>query len=140
VLAEVMFSRPFADFDPGPDELVAGSAVREFIVAKVRRSIDAGVLAGDEIDIAHVLVALAKGSRRQENAGWLGTSTASVDRRWSLAIGDAGRTRALKPSLEARLGVDRDRLTVRIDADPTRGHAVGVVPSLKVPALNKAWH
>src|SRR5215467_11960081 len=30
VLAEVMFSRPFADFDPGPDELAAGAAVREF--------------------------------------------------------------------------------------------------------------
>jgi hypothetical protein len=81
-----MFSRPFADFDPGPDELVAGSSVREFIVAKVRHGIDAGVLAGDATDIAHVLVALTQGLAAQENAGWLGTSTASVDRRWSLAI------------------------------------------------------
>jgi len=32
VLADVMFSRPFADFDPGPAELRAGAAVREFIV------------------------------------------------------------------------------------------------------------
>jgi len=38
VLAEVMFSRPFADFDPGPDELRAGSAVREFIEILLARN------------------------------------------------------------------------------------------------------
>jgi hypothetical protein len=86
VLAEVMFSAPFADFDPGPAELTAGSAVRELIVARARRCIDAGVLHGDETDIAHVLVALAQGLAAQEAAGWLGTSRASVDRRWSLAV------------------------------------------------------
>src|SRR5580704_583447 len=41
ILGAVMFSRPFADFDPGPAELEAGAAVREFIVARVRRGIDA---------------------------------------------------------------------------------------------------
>jgi AcrR family transcriptional regulator len=86
VLAEVMFSRPFADFDPGPDELRAGSAVREFIVGRVRRCTDAGILGGDDTDIAHVLVALAQGLAVQESAGWLGTSQASRDRRWDLAI------------------------------------------------------
>ena len=86
MLAEVMFSAPFADFDPGPAELTAGSAVRELIVARVRRCIDVGVLHGDETDIAHVLVALAQGLAAQEAAGWLGTSRASVDRRWSLAV------------------------------------------------------
>ena len=86
VLAEVMFSRPFADFDPGPDERAAGSSVREFIVGRVRRGIDARVLVGDETDIAHVLLALAQGLSLQEKAGWLGTSKASMDRRWALAI------------------------------------------------------
>jgi len=86
-LAEVMFSRPFADFDPGPADLSAGSAVREFIVARVRRCIDAGIIGGQETDIAHVLVALAQGLAAQETAGWLGTSAASVDRRWELAVG-----------------------------------------------------
>ena len=28
-LAQVMFSRPFADFEPGPEELAAGASVRE---------------------------------------------------------------------------------------------------------------
>lgn len=86
VLAEVMFSRPFADFDPRPNEIAAGSVVRRFIVGHVRRCIDAGVLAGDPTDIAHVLVALAQGLALQETAGWLGTSKASVDRRWALAF------------------------------------------------------
>lgn len=86
VLSEVMFSRPFRDFDPRPEELGAGSAVREFVVAHVRRCIDAGVLAGDATDISHVLLALVHGMASQESAGWLGTSKASVDRRWALAI------------------------------------------------------
>jgi AcrR family transcriptional regulator len=86
VLAELMFSRPFADFDPGPAQLEAGSAVREFIVGRVRRCTSAGILQGNETDIAHVLLALAQGLAAQEIAGWLGTSQASVQRRWDLAI------------------------------------------------------
>ena len=86
VLADVMFSRPFADFDPGPAELSAGSAVREFIVARVQRCTDAGILGGDPTDIAHVLLALAQGLATQETAGWLGTSKASMDRRWSVGL------------------------------------------------------
>jgi hypothetical protein len=85
-LADLMFSRPFADFDPGPAERRAGTSVREFIVAMVRRGIDAGLLAGDETDIAHVLIAVAQGLALQETAGWLGTSKASIDRRWDLAV------------------------------------------------------
>jgi len=84
-LARLMFSRAFAEFDPGPSERQAGAAVREFIVARVRRCTDAGVIAGDPADIAHVLLAVAQGLILQETAGWLGTSRASMDRRWDLA-------------------------------------------------------
>jgi AcrR family transcriptional regulator len=86
VLSEVMFSRPFADFDPGPSGQAAGSAVRTFVVGRVRRCIDAGLLAGDETDVAHVLVSLTQGLAATEAAGWLGTSKASVERRWDLAV------------------------------------------------------
>jgi AcrR family transcriptional regulator len=85
-LSEVMFSRPFADFDPGPSELEVGKGVRLFIVGHVRRCIDAGILVGNETDIAHVLVSLAQGLAATERAGWLGRSKTSVDRRWALAI------------------------------------------------------
>lgn len=85
VLSEVMFSRPFADFDPGPSELKAGSSVRQFIVGRVRRCIDAGLMVGDETDIAHVLSSLAQGLGAAEATGRLGTSKVSVNRRWALA-------------------------------------------------------
>ena len=84
-LARLMFSTAFAEFDPGPSERLAGAAVREFIVARVHRCTDARVIAGDPADIAHVLLAVAQGLILQETAGWLGTSTASMDRRWDLA-------------------------------------------------------
>lgn len=86
MLAEVMFSRPFTDFDPGPDEWEGSGSVREVIVGAVSRCIEAGVVEGDATDVAHVLLALAQGLAAQETAGWLGSSTASTDRRWSLAF------------------------------------------------------
>ncbi|MCW3027738.1 MAG: hypothetical protein JWN81_949 [Solirubrobacterales bacterium] len=86
VLSQVMFSRPFTDFEPGPSELQASSSVRIFILERVSRCIDAGVLRGDATDIAHVLVALVQGLAGAENAGRLGTSAESVDRRWALAV------------------------------------------------------
>jgi AcrR family transcriptional regulator len=87
VLAEVMFSRPFADFDPTQADLRAGQAVREYVVGRVTEALAAGAIAGDATDIAHVLVATAQGLAAQETAGWLGTTRASRDRRWDLAIG-----------------------------------------------------
>ncbi len=86
VLAQVMFSRPFADFDPGPAELEAGAATREFIMHRVQRCIDAAIIDGDQADIAHGLLALAQGLAAQEAAGWLGSTRASVNRRWNLAV------------------------------------------------------
>jgi AcrR family transcriptional regulator len=86
VLAEVMFSRPFSDFDPSEAERGAGAYVRELIVARVRRCVQDGVLAGDELDIAHVLVALMQGLALADNAHRLGRSRRAVERRWDLAI------------------------------------------------------
>ena len=86
VLGQLMFARPFADFDPGTAEREAGRSTRDFVVTRVRRCIDAGVIGGDETDVAHVLLALCQGLSTQEAAGWLGTSPASMDRRWHLAI------------------------------------------------------
>jgi AcrR family transcriptional regulator len=97
-LAEVMFSRPFADFSPGPEEAAATSSVRVLIVGRVRRSIEMGRLRGDETDVAHVLVALIQGMAFAEAAGRLGTSTESIERRWRLAIGVALNGFGSRPS------------------------------------------
>jgi len=109
VLAQVMFSRPFADFDPGAAELRAGAVTREFIVHRVRRCIDAGIIDGDETDIAHGLLALAQGLAMQEAAGWLGSSRTSVNRRWDLAVhallaGLGGAAPATGTGREPRIG------------------------------------
>lgn len=85
-LAQVMFSRPFADFEPGPDELAAGASVRDVFIGRIRRCIDEGLLRGDPTDIAHVLLALAQGLAVQEAGRWLGTSPGAVERRWRLGV------------------------------------------------------
>ena len=84
-LARVMFSRPFQDFDPDPEEL-ASPSVREIFVGKIKRCTDAGLLTGDPVDIAHVLLALAQGLAVQEGGRWLGKSKASVNRRWEVGV------------------------------------------------------
>ncbi|MGA8253982.1 MAG: TetR/AcrR family transcriptional regulator, partial [Mycobacterium sp.] len=84
-LARVMFSRPFQDFEPGPEEL-ASPSVREIFVGRIKRCTDAGLLTGDPVDIAHVLLALAQGLAVQEGGRWLGKSKASVNRRWHVGV------------------------------------------------------
>lgn len=83
-LARVMFSRPFQDFEPA--DLSAAPTVREMLVHRVRRCIDAEMLTGDGTDIAHILLALAQGLAVQEGGGWLGRSKDSVDRRWRAGV------------------------------------------------------
>lgn len=101
-LTEVMFSRPFTDFSPGPEELAATGSVRILIVGRVRRCIEAGRLRGDETDVAHVFVALIQGMAFAESSGRLGTSTESVERRWRLAVG------TLLNGFGAQRGQDRE--------------------------------
>lgn len=86
-LSEVMFSRPFVEFSPGPDELAVTNSVGSLIGGLVRRCIEAGRMRGDEADICHLLEALLQGMAFAETAGRLGTSTESIERRWRLAIG-----------------------------------------------------
>lgn len=85
-LVQVMFSRPFADFDPTPDEALAGAEVREFVVGHVKRCVDAGMLEGDPTDIAHGLLALTLGLADAEAASRLGRTKTSVNRRWNKSI------------------------------------------------------
>jgi AcrR family transcriptional regulator len=86
VLAQVMFSRPFADFDPTKDEAKAGVKVRKIFVQHVRAAVDAGLLSGDPTDIALILFTVVEGLAAAENAHRLGTSKQSTTRRWHLAL------------------------------------------------------
>jgi AcrR family transcriptional regulator len=86
VLAQVMFSRPFTDFDPTPDDDRAGVTVRDIFVRHVRDAVDAGLFAGDPTDIAHVFFAFVQGLAAAESAQRLGGARQSVDRRWRLGL------------------------------------------------------
>ena len=86
VLAQIMFSRPFADFDPTRDEAKAGVTVRKIFVRHVRDAVDAGLLAGDPTDIALVLFTFVQGMADAENAQRLGASKQSINRRWRLGL------------------------------------------------------
>jgi AcrR family transcriptional regulator len=86
VLAQVMFARPFVDFDPTTAEDKAGVRVRKIFVARVQAAIDAGLIAGDATDIALVFFGLLDGLAAAENARRLGSTRQSADRRWDLGI------------------------------------------------------
>jgi len=75
-LADLMFSRPFPEFDPGPAERQAGAAVREFIVGRVRRCVEAGIISADPTDIAHVLSAAIATSSCACDSVWRMTAVA----------------------------------------------------------------
>jgi AcrR family transcriptional regulator len=85
-LSALMFSRPFASFDPAPEESAAGAAVRERIVAAVGDAVDAGRIEGDPVDIAHAYVALVHGLAAAEVSDRLGGSEQAVQRRWDLGV------------------------------------------------------
>jgi AcrR family transcriptional regulator len=86
VLTQLMFSRPLAEFDPSPADVQAGGAARGYVLDQVSAAVRAGVLAGDPVDIAHVLLATVQGLALQETGGWLGSTPASLERRWALAV------------------------------------------------------
>jgi AcrR family transcriptional regulator len=86
VLAQVMFSRPFTDFEPTAEDNKAGLRVSKFFVHHARLAVDAGLLAGNPVDIAHLFFAFAEGLAAAESAHRLGGSKQSVDRRWRLGL------------------------------------------------------
>jgi AcrR family transcriptional regulator len=86
VLALIMFSRPFADFQPTADDDRAGVKVRKIFLRHVRAATEARLLVGDPTDIAHLFFAFVEGLAAAETAHRLGGSKQSVDRRWRLGI------------------------------------------------------
>lgn len=85
-LVQLMFGRAVAAFDPGRDERAASDRVRTRVVATVSRLLHRPVDAPAVVDAAHVALALAQGLVVQEAAGWLGSTQASIDRRWELGV------------------------------------------------------
>lgn len=89
MLFELMFARPFAEFRPGPDDLAAAAGIYRTVMSIVDRGVASGVLVGDRVDIAQVLIATNRGLIAAELAGILGTTPSSSERRWALGVAAA---------------------------------------------------
>jgi AcrR family transcriptional regulator len=86
MLFEVMYARPFGEFDPTPEDLKVARGLYDLVVRQVKLWLtDAGAEI-DPIDAAHTLVALNRGLIATELAGLLGRSRTSKERRWQLAL------------------------------------------------------
>ena len=83
---ELMYSRPFAQFAPGPDDLAAGVAVYRTIVDAVRSWL---TTLGSDVppkEAAHVIVAAHRGFVMTELAGLAGSTAANVERRYRRGV------------------------------------------------------
>ena len=102
VMFELMFANPFTDFAPGPSEVDAGQSVAAEIVKRIKACIEAGLLEGDAIDIAHVLMSTCHGLAAAESTGRLGGTRKATDRRWRLAVDSM--VQGLRPALSVNRG------------------------------------
>ena len=86
MLFELMYSRPFAEFSPGPADRDAAVGVYRTIVTAVRRWLRAAGHTGSATEAAHVLVAAHRGFVMTELAGIAGNSRASIDARYRRGV------------------------------------------------------
>lgn len=86
LLFELMYSRPFAEFAPGRDDLAADASVYRRIVGAVRRWLIAEGSNASAREAAHVIVAAHRGFVMTELAGIAGSTTANVDARYRRGV------------------------------------------------------
>ncbi len=86
MLFEVMFARPFIEFEPGPKDFDAAAQIYTEVIRRVAALLDTGETDEVTVDAAHALVALDRGLLGSELSGVLGRSAASIERRRATAF------------------------------------------------------
>ena len=87
MLFELMYSRPFAEFSPGPaDRDAAVGVYRTIVGARCGSWLRAAGHAASATEAAHVLVAAHRGFVMTELAGIAGNSRASIDARYRRGV------------------------------------------------------
>jgi AcrR family transcriptional regulator len=86
MLFELMYSRPFAEFAPGPDDQDAALGVYRTIVGAVRRWLRGAGTTTSATEAAHIVVAAHRGFVMTELAGIAGGSAASVEARYRRGV------------------------------------------------------
>jgi AcrR family transcriptional regulator len=100
VLAQTMFSRPFAEFNPTAEDNKAGLRVSKVFVRHTRVAVRTGALEGDPTDIAHMFFAFVEGLAAAEAASRLGGSKQTIDRRWRASL--SALIKGLQPAQPTR--------------------------------------
>jgi AcrR family transcriptional regulator len=85
-LFDVMFSRPYAEFGPVPDELAGYRATGRVIRARIDALLGTTAPAAVRKDAALALTAALHGLARMELAGILGSGPTSIARRWHITV------------------------------------------------------
>jgi AcrR family transcriptional regulator len=86
MLFELMYARPFAEFDPTAEETAVGNEIYRLSVKAVARWLKSEGSAMSPTTAAHVLVATHRGLVATELAGLLGRSQATRQRRYRLGV------------------------------------------------------
>ena len=86
MLFEVMYARPFAEFDPSAEETEVGNAIYRLTVKAVGRWLSAEGSAMSAVAASHVLVATHRGLLATELAGLAGRSESTRRRRYALGV------------------------------------------------------
>jgi AcrR family transcriptional regulator len=86
MLFEVMFARPFAEFDPSQEESDVGTEIYRSCVTAVGRWLRSEGSAISPVAAAHVLVATHRGLVATELAGLLGRSESTRRQRYTLGV------------------------------------------------------
>ena len=85
-LYEVMFSRPFAEFRPGPQEARAADDIYRLVVGRVAVLLGPCRAEGAAKDVAVGMFAIVQGLIAHEASGLLGGSPESADRRFRFVL------------------------------------------------------
>ncbi|MGP4028935.1 TetR/AcrR family transcriptional regulator [Actinomadura sp. 3N407] len=103
-LYEVMFSRPFAEFSPGPQDARAADEIYGIVVGRVAAALGHGRAKGTAKDAAIGLFATVQGLIGLESSGLLGSGPESADHRFRFVL-----TAALRGLVDAASAADPSR-------------------------------
>lgn len=85
-LFEVMFARPFDEFEPGVDGVEPVQSLFSVVVDRVSRWLRQADSPSDPADVSRVLVSATRGLISEDTAWVVGSTPVSRDRRWDLAF------------------------------------------------------
>lgn len=101
-LFEVMFARPFEEFEPGADGQEPARSLFSVVVDRVTRWLGQVDSSADAVDVSRVLISASRGLITEDTTPVFGSTPVSRDRRWDLAFdllmsGITNRDRAVSP-------------------------------------------